>query len=120
MKYLKEYNDHNSSYEEITFYVYNEYMSLKGHDRVLFSEKELELVREIFKNARYFSTTQNATIFIHSFIYIIYIYKMVDEWYYIDCEEVETVHKKVRHYYKCDQMHGLIDCLTMLKNKHYL
>jgi len=40
--------------------------------------------------------------------------KVIDEWYYLQLTISDY------HYYKCDQLDGLEDCLKMIKDKHFI
>jgi len=42
--------------------------------------------------------------------------KVIDEWYYLKL----TISEDDYHYYKCDQLDGLLDCLKMIKDKHFI
>jgi hypothetical protein len=43
--------------------------------------------------------------------------KVKDEWYYL---QLTISEEDDYHYYKCDQFDGLIDCLKMIKDKHFI
>ena len=56
-------------------------------------------------------------VFLYSSILFINVYKLKDEWYYVEViNKTQPIDTGNKHYYKCDQFDGLIDCLKMIKS----
>jgi hypothetical protein len=118
MKYLKEYNQHNNSYSEIDSNEWDENISPFSEidNTIEFTDKDFKIVCNIFKYT--LLSPDNKIIYFdiqnRAYNRNIFIVKHNDEWYYV------RLTSSINEFYKCDQMSGLIDCLTMLKNKYNL
>ena len=112
MKYLKEYNEVELTWSAIMEEEFeiidnsNKLLSFTGDEFISIKDKlkvrDISIMR-CFDNIDIESNLCHMKIFHDS-----------DEWYYIQnrnkCEAAEQ-------YYKCDQVHGLIDCLKHLDKK---
>ena len=110
MKYLKEYNDEKISYQEIN---QNDSDELIRNNKPLlsFNSNEFTLIFNMFQDVKYNSNVTKRTIIANKRIYV---YKLQDEWYIVKYLRDSFTN------YKCDQIHGLISCLEMLKNHFHM
>ena len=113
MKYLKEYNEIDNMYMLID---YNEFMwSTSLGKYIQFTNDEMYKITSIIPDIKA-SYKLNTNIMMScklcdsncDFL----LYKTEDEWYYIFYRKKG----KKNEYYKCDQIQGLQECLTMIKN----
>jgi hypothetical protein len=121
MKYLKEYYN-KKDYIELPKAQFDDiiYGDEDGNYSICIkfdNNDEFEIVKDLF--TKYKIIFDDDVISVHITRGSIVIYKDNDEYYYIEFE-LHTVAFSGRFYYRCDQMHGLIECLDMLKNKYNL
>ena len=127
MKYIKLFEDINTDgYEEILYYEYS--YTLDNKDILYFTQEEVEILGRfglMLEESDYDqrvllwklvlakrSKSHGKSGIAEQIKEDLHVYKLPDEWYHIsDC--ISTPNK----YYKCDQLDGLINCLTVLLTK---
>ena len=134
MKYLKLFESVDTPYEEINSgqflsYLYGDvtfpHMTAKpkqfaSDNWVDFTQKELDQIRSCIPNDIVKLYTTRIYDINRDIIFAIdvddsfYIYKLRDEWYYLQNSDNIRMY---RTYYRCDQFDGLLQCLSDIKNK---
>jgi hypothetical protein len=131
MKYLKEYTEYKS-YTKMdgTYspYIYddeiddNDYYEDDGLDysNIPFTDNEKSDIINLLENGKETHEMLSNCIHINKLKNCLCfdIYKEPDEYYYVLFSHGSPSRTIVTDTYKCDQIHGLIDCINMLKNKY--
>jgi hypothetical protein len=120
MKYLKEYTDVEpiKTYYEITYSQFH----IKNNKLSIITDKEYEVIKKLLctmdqeikvfqRNNLHFHIARYNNIGISQRIFV---EKDMDDWYYVRVHQDNSTNS-----YRCDQMYGLRDCISMI-NATYL
>ena len=127
IKLFEEYKDTSMDdyYQEISKEEYEDISIEFEEDIIFFEEKEVDILCNLFPQNDFVSPCQKKYKFYYSlslkdkkyedFEHIRgFVYKLPDEWYSIS---IDLPNEKIRRYYKCDQLEGLIKCLKDIYDK---
>src|SRR5574343_1074233 len=115
MRYIREYSKFESDekFHEISLREFDELAGGVWIDKNFFTKNDLNALDEVL-SLRYLTFDPSDTWFLNFKITplkYIGIWKAKDDWFYLyyRCDETH-----LRHYYKCDQIDGVIDCIKSL------
>lgn len=135
MKYLRKFDGHTyyadgdkpeETYSEITSREHSLAYSKEKYKKIKFSDNDVKVLTKLLRNLKFFGrgnfsfnidktslsieSAYGSGILNHGFISL-NIFKAEDDWFFAQLD-VDTITIDNEHYYKCDQLSGVIDMLS--------